>query len=112
MVSTHCSISLPGFARLYATPQAQKTKSSALLLSALVLCPFAHADNVVVGNGTPASCTEAALNAAMFQLVVGVQGPGGVLTFSCGASLSKSMRIPQENADRIGVKSFLTTLPR
>jgi predicted outer membrane repeat protein len=86
MVSTHCSISLPGFARLYATPQAQKTKSSALLLSALVLCPFAHADNVVVGNGTPASCTEAALNAAMFQLVVGVQGPGGVLTFSCGAA--------------------------
>lgn len=86
MVSTYCSISLPGFARLYATPQAQKTKFSALLLGALALCPFAHADNVVVGNGTPASCTEAALNAAMFQLVVGVQGPGGVLTFSCGAA--------------------------
>ncbi len=44
----------------------------------------AQADNATVGNGTPASCTEAALNAALTQVVVGDQAPGGVLTFACG----------------------------
>jgi predicted outer membrane repeat protein len=47
----------------------------ALLVATLSIAPPAHAGGVV-GNGTPGSCTEAALNAAL----VG----GGTVTFNCG----------------------------
>ena len=55
--------------------------------SALVLGmpAFAMADNAVVGTGTPASCNEAALNAAINVLYPGATAPGGSLTFNCGA---------------------------
>lgn len=43
-----------------------------------------RADSAVVGTGTPASCTEAALNAALAELYPGATAPGGVLSFNCG----------------------------
>lgn len=64
-------------------------RDAALPLAALVLAGASFpllADNATVGDGTPASCTEAALNAAVTQVVVGVQAPGGVLRFACGAA--------------------------
>ncbi|WP_110516460.1 right-handed parallel beta-helix repeat-containing protein [Herpetosiphon llansteffanensis] len=42
------------------------------------------ADSVVVGTGTPASCTEAAFDAGLAQLYPGEQAPGGTLSFNCG----------------------------
>lgn len=42
------------------------------------------ADSVVVGIGTPASCTEAAFDAGLAQLYPGDQAPGGTLSFNCG----------------------------
>lgn len=57
---------------------------AALLLIAMGF-PLAYADDAVVGNGSAASCTTAAYNAAMQQLVDGPQARGGVLTFQCGA---------------------------
>jgi hypothetical protein len=48
----------------------------ALLLGALATASPARAD-AVVGTGTPASCTEAALDAALLA--------GGMITFECGA---------------------------
>ncbi len=42
------------------------------------------ADNAIVGSGTPGSCTESALNAALPLVVPGVNAPGGTLSFSCG----------------------------
>ena len=42
-----------------------------------------RAANVVVGDGTPASCTEAAFDAAWAQLY---NDYGGTLTFNCGAA--------------------------
>jgi hypothetical protein len=58
---------------------------SVLCLAAMLASPL-HADNVVIGSGTPASCTDAAINSALPLLVNGVggQGPGGVMTFNCG----------------------------
>jgi len=50
----------------------------------LMLAPVAQADNAVVGNGTGASCNEAALDAAIAQLVPGATAPGGTITFNCG----------------------------
>ncbi|GAA5528160.1 choice-of-anchor Q domain-containing protein [Herpetosiphon gulosus] len=44
------------------------------------------ADSVVVGTGTPASCTEAAFDVGLAQLFPGEQVPGGTLTFNCGAN--------------------------
>ena len=44
----------------------------------------ARADSAVVGSGTPASCTEAALDAALAELYPGANAPGGVLSFDCG----------------------------
>lgn len=60
-----------------------------LRLAALLCClaPLAHADDAVVGTGHGASCDEAALDAGLQQLVVGTLGPGGTLTFNCGAGL-------------------------
>jgi predicted outer membrane repeat protein len=60
-----------------------------LRLAILLGClpPLAHADDTVVGTGHGASCDEAALDAGLQQLVVGIQGPGGTLTFNCGAGL-------------------------
>ena len=42
----------------------------------------AHADNAVVGNGTPASCTEAAFDTALAS--VQADSFGGVMSFNCG----------------------------
>lgn len=55
-----------------------------LLPLSLTLVPVAQADNAVVGNGTGASCTEAAFDAAIAQLVPGATAPGGTITFNCG----------------------------
>lgn len=44
----------------------------------------AHADDAVVGDGTAASCTEAAFDAALAQLYPGATFPGGTITFDCG----------------------------
>lgn len=57
-----------------------------LPLALLLPSGAAFADNVVVGTGTPASCTEAALDAALVTLLVGTQGPGGTLGFACGSA--------------------------
>lgn len=62
----------------------------------LALAGVARADDVVVGNGTPASCTTAAYNAAMAQLVFGVQSPGGTLSFNCGPNLH-TIQIDQQH---------------
>ena len=53
-------------------------------LSIAALSPAAYADDAVVGNGSGASCTEAALNAAIAQLYPGANFPGGTLSFNCG----------------------------
>ena len=51
------------------------------LLPAFLLLPHrAHAADAVVGNGNPASCTEAAFDAALTTASSG----GGVITFNCG----------------------------
>lgn len=62
-------------------------KSLACLLLALGMATPVSADNVTVGNGTPGSCTEASLQAALPILNPGIQGPGGTLTFDCGPNL-------------------------
>ena len=49
----------------------------------------AHAGNAVVGNGTPASCTEAALQAALGAATAG----GGTVTFDCGQSAATPVTI-------------------
>jgi len=54
-----------------------------LMLSLLWTVLPTHAANAVVGNGTPASCTEAAFDAA---LAVVNGGGGGTLLFNCGNS--------------------------
>lgn len=46
----------------------------------------AWADNAVVGSGTPGSCTETSFDVALGQVIPGVQGPGGRLTFNCGSA--------------------------
>ncbi len=54
-----------------------------LVIGCLVgaLAPRAvHAANAVVGNGTAASCTEAAFDSALATASAG----GGVITFNCG----------------------------
>ncbi len=53
---------------------------AALLFGAGQAC----ADDAVVGTGGVASCTEAALDAALGQLYPGANFPGGNLTFNCG----------------------------
>jgi len=53
-------------------------------LFSLLWSALACADNVTVGTGTPASCTEATLQAALPVLNPGIQAPGGVLGFNCG----------------------------
>lgn len=65
-----------------------------ILLLLLALCTsitlaggktqVALADNAVVGSGTPESCSEAALDAALAELHPGATTPGGVLSFECG----------------------------
>lgn len=57
---------------------------SAVLTTATI--PPVSADSAVVGTGSPASCTEAALNTALAELYPGATAPGGVLSFNCGAS--------------------------
>ena len=46
----------------------------------------AYADSVVVGTGTPASCTETDLDAGLAVLFPGSSAPGGTLSFDCGPS--------------------------
>ena len=60
------------------------------ILVALAFGPRpAHAGNAVVGNGTPASCTEAALQAALGAATAG----GGTVTFDCGQSAATPVTI-------------------
>lgn len=49
-----------------------------------MLAPVAKADDAVVGTGTPESCTELALDAALFQVYFGSVA-GGRVSFNCGA---------------------------
>lgn len=58
--------------------------AAAILCVGLLTSSAARADDAVVGTGTPASCTEAAFNAALAQVVPGVSAPGGRLSFNCG----------------------------
>lgn len=58
--------------------------SSLLALLFALALPAARADDAVVGSGGVASCTEAALDAALGQLYPGANFPGGNLTFNCG----------------------------
>ena len=44
----------------------------------------AHAGNAVVGNGTPASCTEAAFDTALASIQA--DSFGGVMSFNCGGA--------------------------
>ncbi len=53
-----------------------------LLVALLCTGRILHAENAVVGTGTPASCTEATLNAALALVVNDIQG--GTLSFNCG----------------------------
>jgi predicted outer membrane repeat protein len=52
------------------------------VLAALINVSPARAASAVVGTGTPASCTESALNAALATANAG----GGTVTFNCGPS--------------------------
>ena len=57
-----------------------------LLLAAAFLVASAQnasAANAVVGNGSPASCTEAAFDAALTTASNG----GGTITFNCGPAV-------------------------
>lgn len=51
----------------------------------LALATCARADDAVVGNGTAASCTEPALDAAIFRVYFG-DSQGGRVSFDCGAA--------------------------
>jgi hypothetical protein len=53
--------------------------SAGALLIGLLVAPHAALSDSVVGTGTPASCTEAALNAALANA-----STGGNVTFDCG----------------------------
>jgi len=66
-----------------------KRKFISFIFSLILLVTFVGvrpvlADSAVVGTGTPASCTEAAFNAALAELYPGATAPGGVLSFNCG----------------------------
>lgn len=54
-------------------------------LAAVTMAPSAHADDAVVGNGSPGSCTELALIDALFQVYFGGT-QGGRISFDCGAA--------------------------
>lgn len=58
-----------------------------LIAGLLITSGSAYADDAVVGNGTPASCTEAALDAALGQLYPGANFSGGILSFNCGSAI-------------------------
>ena len=66
-----------------------KRKFLSFIFSLILLVTFVGvrpvlADSAVVGTGSPASCTEATLNAALAELYPGATAPGGVLSFNCG----------------------------
>ncbi len=63
----------------------------------------ARADDAVVGNGTGASCTEAAFDAAIAQLYPGATFPGGTITFNCG---DFHVDIPITSAKSLGFGYF------
>lgn len=69
------------------------------VLASLASTPV-QADSVVVGTGTPASCTDAAINAALPLLRDGIGGqfPGGTMTFNCG---------PAQHVIAVGIQKFL-----
>ena len=50
------------------------------LMAALLFARTSFAADAVVGTGTPASCTEAAFDAALLAASIG----GGTITFNCG----------------------------
>ncbi len=59
------------------------------IVSALPLLACAagvSADDTIVGTGTPASCTETAVNTAINALYPGANFPGGVMSFNCGVN--------------------------
>lgn len=56
-----------------------------------------RADDAQVGAGTPASCTEAALDSALAQLYAGITAPGGLLTFNCGPNPHTIVLTSQKN---------------
>lgn len=55
-----------------------------LLAGWLLAAPPVHAADAVVGNGSPASCTEAAFDIALATASSG----GGVITFNCGPAVT------------------------
>lgn len=57
-------------------------KAIGTTLALLALGWHAHAENAVVGSGTPASCSTAAYNAAIALVINDNQG--GALTLNCG----------------------------
>jgi hypothetical protein len=71
-----------------ATMRHQRCPTARFLLGAIfaTLLETARADDAVVGDGTPASCTEAALDDALFLVDFGPGGSGGVVSFACGAA--------------------------
>jgi hypothetical protein len=58
-------------------------RTSRLAALLLALAPTVHADDAVVGTGSPGSCTDAALDAAIFQVYFG-STQGGRISFDCG----------------------------
>ena len=63
------------------------------LLTAALGVRAAHAASAVVGNGTPASCTEAAFDTALAAANSG----GGTITFNCGAAVKTITFTGQKN---------------
>ncbi len=71
-----------------------------ILATALLIVSLpAWADDAVVGNGTPASCTEAALDVALGQLYPGANFSGGVLSFQCGGPKDIPITSPKTLTD-------------
>ena len=65
----------------------------------LIVSLASSADDAVVGNGTSASCTEAALDAAIGQLYPGANFSGGVLSFQCGGPKEITITSPKTLTD-------------
>jgi hypothetical protein len=56
-----------------------------IAIGVMSLAAAARADDAVVGDGTPASCTDAALDAALIQIYFG-GSQGGRVSFNCGTT--------------------------
>ncbi len=66
---------------MHPSRQLDRLATASLLLCLTLAAPLCASD-AVVGSGTPASCTEAALDAAILSVTTG----GGSLSFACGAA--------------------------